>query len=112
MISAVEDIVVLRVKGTLSNLRTFANERRKASRVDPVADAIDFCVGELEETLNATNEETRLLTPAQYAVSIQPPANVQTVRKWIRQGRLEAVKTAKGYVIPREARVLPASVGA
>jgi excisionase family DNA binding protein len=105
MISAPEDMVALRVKSTLSALRTYASLRRKASRVDPVADAIDFCVGEVEETLAKTDEETKLLTPMQYANSIAQPVSVQTVRKWVRQGRLEAVQTAKGYLIPREAVV-------
>ena len=105
MISAVEDTVVIRVKSTLTNLRTYASSRRLASRVDPVADAIDFCISEVEETLAKADEVTVLLSPAGYARAVVPPVSVQTVRKWIRQGRLEAMKTSSGYRIPREAVV-------
>jgi hypothetical protein len=105
VISATEEVVVLRVKGALSNLRTFANDRRRASRVDPVADAIDFCISEVEGTLAQTTDELRLLTPAQYATCVEPPVSPQTVRKWVRSGRLEAVQTGRGYLIPRSAKV-------
>jgi hypothetical protein len=105
MISATEEVLVLRVKDALSNLRTYANGRRRASRVDPVADAIDFCISEVEDTLAQTTEELRLLTPAQYATCVEPQVTPQTVRKWVRDGRLEAVQTARGYLIPRSAKV-------
>lgn len=103
MIASVDGVIVKRVQHTLQSLRQRAVERRKASQVDPVADAIDYCVGELEETLTTASEETRLLTPAQYAAHVQPPVNVQTVRRWIRDGELAAIDGTRGYLIERTA---------
>ena len=102
------DIAIDSVRKKLAELRKKAGERRGVSHIDPIADAIDFCVGEITGVLEVAAEEERYVTPAQYARSHRPALNVQTVRRWIREGRLEAIPRGRSYVIRQDARVAPA----
>lgn len=101
------DVAVEQVRAKLAELRKNAAARRAVSEIDPVADAIEFCVGEIAETLAHAAEATRYLTPAGFARLHEPRVNVQTVRRWIREGRLEATRSGKTYLIRRDAAVAP-----
>ena len=101
------DLAIENVRRKLEELHKKAKDRRGVSNVDPVADAIDFCVGEIASTLETTAEEERYVTPAQFARMQRPRRNVQTVRRWIREGRLEAIPKGRSYVIRQDARVTP-----
>lgn len=76
-----------------------AARRRKLSRLDAIADVLDYCAGELLEVAAAAREAELEDTVEEYARLEQvTPA---TVRKWCRRGKVVARKTAKGYRIPR-----------
>lgn len=75
--------------------------RRQFTAVDPVADTLEYCAGEL-------NERIRLASFAQAEVTVDQFAELHrvlpaTVRRWCRQNRLGARLTPGGYVIPADA---------
>lgn len=82
--------------------RTEAAERRRISALDPIADTLDYCASELQLRVREIEHATEEVTPEQYARA--QGVTVQTVRTWIRTGRLQARETSKGYRIAKDAR--------
>jgi excisionase family DNA binding protein len=82
--------------------RREAESRRRVSRQDPVADALEYCAAELIEHLRVVDGLNAVRTVDQFAADhgITP----QTVRGWIRRGELQATRTAHGWRIPRSAQ--------
>lgn len=74
--------------------------RRDRSAVDPVADAMESCARDLEATIRKLELACDRLTTEQYATL--HGTTPQTVTRWIRNGELDAEKTATGdYLIAR-----------
>ena len=84
--------------------RSEAAARRKATPMDPAADALDYAAGCAEEKTAELLAPTRMLTPAQYAAEQEPPVDESTVRRWCAQGQLENEKDGKSYRIPAGAK--------
>lgn len=107
MTVASRDLLATDVRDLAFEWRMKAAERRKVSKVDQAADALDFCAGELEQRVQAIESEPTRLTVEQYAKLAHVDVTPQTVRSWIRAGRLPAIETAKGYRISPDANALP-----
>jgi hypothetical protein len=88
--------------------RTKATARRAVSKPDPVADALDFCAEQALACIRNVQVTSRQLTVDQYARLAHVDVTPQTVRNWIRGGRLAATDTVKGYRIAAHAKVSPA----
>ena len=73
--------------------------RRHLSAHDPLADVLDYCASELRDRLQEIARDARYLSPEEYARDHR--VTPQTVRGWIRTGQLEAVRTGKGWQVPR-----------
>jgi hypothetical protein len=84
--------------------RQEAEERRRISKSDPVADTLDYCAGELAVRLREAERADESLTVEQFARLADVDVTPQTVRAWIRRGELPATLTPKGWKIPRAAR--------
>jgi hypothetical protein len=95
-----DDVVVSKVKATSKTWRDEALRRRGISKSDPVADALDYCAGEITTVLQLVASETQHLTVDQFARKAGVTA--QTVRTWIRDGRTPATLGARGYEISRD----------
>lgn len=97
------------LKGLVDEWRKEIKIRRRRSQHDPVAEALDACAAEVQETVKVYDAADATLTVDQYAKDhgVTP----QTVRNWIRRKELEARKTPNGWAIPRGAeRRLPSTV--
>lgn len=86
-----------------------AAKRRAISAVDPVADTLEYCAGELAERIRDAELANEGLTVEQYARLPHVSVTAQTVRNWIRRGQLAAVETPNGYRIARSAKRLKAA---
>lgn len=91
------DLVLSAMEQQAKSWRDEATRRRAISRADAIADTLDYCAGELTARLQDVRAVTEELTVEQFAhlESVTP----QTVRTWIRDGRLAARPTARGYRI-------------
>lgn len=91
------------VKSVARGWRQEAEKRRQIARTDPVAEALEWCAGELDTRVGMLERDlaTETVSVAEYAVIAG--VTVQSVRAWIRNGELTARRTAHGYEIPREA---------
>ena len=89
--------VVSAVAGVARSWSQEAEERRRISKIDPIADTLDYCAGELAARLKAVEETTKFLTVAQFAA--RESVTEQTVRNWIRAARITAIVTPNGYKI-------------
>jgi excisionase family DNA binding protein len=88
--------------------RSEAERRRKVAKADPVAEALDFCAGELESHCTLLRAEYATVSVEQYANANN--ASVQTIRNWIHDGTLPAERTARGYrIAPNAVRMKQAS---
>lgn len=81
-------------------LRQVAAGRRHIVAADPAADALDFAAAKAEEKVRALLEPTTMLTPEEWAAEQDPPVAAGTARRWCRDGELEHIETARGYLIP------------
>lgn len=80
-----------------------AENIRKISGVDPVAETLSYCASEMDELLRQIDAGVSLLTVHDYARAHH--VTPQTIRTWIRSGELEAVRNASGlWRIRRDAR--------
>lgn len=95
------DAVVDAVERAARSWRHEAEERRRISKSDPVADTLDYCAGELAARVRAAAAEAQLETVEQRAK--REGVTPQTVREWIRTNQLAAQHGPKGYRIPRDA---------
>lgn len=73
--------------------------RKGVSPSDPVADGIAYATSELKTRLATLMSPGRELTPAEWGADQIPPIAEQTVRNYIRDGRLDARRTHRGFLI-------------
>jgi hypothetical protein len=97
------DLVVTAAKALARGWVDEAKNRRRISRFDPAAEALEYCAGELEARIKAVEHDNRL-TVEQYAKLPHVDVTPQTVRMWIRTGQLQAQDSPKGYKIPADAK--------
>lgn len=99
------DAIVETVKSAAESWGDEVSQRRRISRVDPVADAIEFCAQDLRERLARAQKASERLTPEQYAALPHVSVTPQAVRGWCRRGELVGtVMTERGWMIPRDAK--------
>jgi excisionase family DNA binding protein len=91
------DVVLSVVAGVARTWRQEAEERRRISKTDPIADTLEYCAGEISARLKSIEETEQFLTVAEFAN--RESVTDQTVRNWIRAGRIAATETPKGYKI-------------
>jgi len=94
--------IVAVMKSTATGWKREAEKRRGISPVDPVADTLEYCAGELAARLRAAaaNDEYETVEERAKRERVTP----QTVRIWIRTSQLAAEEGAKGYRIRRDAQ--------
>src|SRR5438270_9439783 len=79
-----------------------AQERRRISKLDSVADTLEHCASDLLERIREVRTAEERLTTEAYAK--KHGVTPQTVRTWIRTNQLPAMLGAKGYEIAANAR--------
>jgi hypothetical protein len=94
----IQGYVVSAVERTAKTWKEEADKRRRVSAVDPVADTLDYCAGELVARLQTLAVETAYESVDERAR--RERVTPQTVRNWIRAGQLAATDGPKGYLIP------------
>lgn len=82
--------------------RADAAARAKVWPEDPAARALAFCAGELDAVLGQLRRDTVTISVSEFAKA--HGCREQTVRGWIRAGKLDAVKGPQGWEIPASAR--------
>jgi hypothetical protein len=89
----------------LSRLEGYAVARREQAPHDPVAQGIEFAVRELRPRLDALNDPTVLLSPEEYARSLDERPAPQTVRKWCEKQQLPGARRSPSgrWLIPANA---------
>ena len=97
------DLVVRKVEATSRTWREEAEKRRKISKLDPVAEVLDYCAGEISAVLRDARSEIEYITVDELAA--RERVTPQTVRTWIRREIIPAQWGPKGYQIPKDARV-------
>lgn len=95
------DVIVRKVEATSRTWREEAERRRRISKLDPVAETLEYCAGELATVLKMTTTEHDYFTVEQFAA--KEKVTPQTVRAWIRTDQLAAKWGAHGYQIPKDA---------
>lgn len=100
--SLVESILA-NIKGVATGWDQEVERRRKITEMDPVADTLEYTASELKAEVDRLEADFKHLTPEQYAASKGGDVTAQTVRNWIKNGELEAVKGARGWLIPASA---------
>jgi hypothetical protein len=75
-------------------LQALAAGRREVSRSDPAADALEYAADRMADLHRAIESQTAYLSPDDYAALHGVQA--ATVRKWIRTGQLQAMRTQRG----------------
>ncbi len=95
------DWVLSSLRGELNDWRSNAEDRRRFTPNDPVADAIDALAARLEEVTKTIERDSEIVTAEVYAAlhGVTP----QTVRGWCRTGELSHVRSGKKYSILRNA---------
>ena len=99
-----KDDIVSAVEAVTRTWESEASKRRHISKTDPVADALEYCAGEIVSRVKAVQLSAPGLTVEQYAKLPHVRVTPQTVRSWIRNRQLLAVETPKGYRISPDAR--------
>lgn len=77
--------------------RQEAEQRRRLSKHDPAADALEYVAADLTQRARILSDPTALLTVEEYAG--EQGVSAQTVRNWIRTGQLEARAEGRGWRI-------------
>lgn len=91
------DVAASAAAGVARTWKQEAEKRRSISKTDPVADTLEYCAGELAARLKAVEETAQFLTVAEFAQ--RESVTEQTVRNWIKNKRIVAIDTPKGYKI-------------
>ncbi len=99
------DTAIAEARSAASMWKAEADKRRIVSPHDPVADAFEYCAGDLLERMRPIDAPDAVQTVEQYAADHGVTA--QAVRKWVATHRLDAIKTPHGYRILRSALVRP-----
>lgn len=94
--------IVSVMKSTARSWKSEAEKRRGISAVDPVADTLEYCAGELAARLRDASALDQYETVEERAK--RERVTPQTVRNWIRTNQLAAEDSAKGYRIRRDAQ--------
>jgi excisionase family DNA binding protein len=105
--SALLDRVLDDVEKKAAQWERMVAEQRAVTTVNPPADAVEYCAKDLRVLVQRIRENTEELTPEQYAR--QQGVSAETVRAWIRRGRLAFRTAGRGYLIPRDAKPAPAA---
>ena len=100
--STVLDTAFAAFKGTAADWEAEAERRRKLTKVDPVADVLEYCASELRDQVKEIETDTHWLTVDQYA-ALHGKAP-QTVRGWIGNKLIQWAASPDGPKIPRGAR--------
>lgn len=102
------DIIESTVRSAVKDYKDEASRRREISKVDPVADAIDYIAGDLVQRIeNARIADGEWLTAKEYGAQPDVHRTEQTIRAWIRAGQLPAKMTPNGYLVRKgEQRVI------
>lgn len=95
------DTVAAAMRRVAAEWQAECAHRRRVSKVDAVADALDWCARELLDRLREVDGPGTVRTVEQY--SSDHGVTDQTVRRWIRRGELDAVRTPHGWRIARAA---------
>lgn len=95
------DAILARFDRLAADWSKEVERRRRVTKADPVADTLDYVAGELTVELAQLREDCRTLTPEQYGAL--KGVSAQSVRNWIRDGELEALRGARGWLIPAAA---------
>lgn len=94
-----ENVAIATARTVARDWQLEAQKRRAISKVDQVADTLEYCASELGARLATIEHESEWMTVRDYAR--QEGVTSQTVRTWIRTGELAATAGAKGYRIRR-----------
>lgn len=86
------------IERAASSYRQEAEQRRKLSKHDPAADALEYVAADLLERARVLADPTQLRTVEEYAA--EHGVSAQTVRNWIHAGTLEARPEGRGWRIP------------
>jgi hypothetical protein len=86
-----------------SKLEAEVQHRREIAEHDNVAAGIEWAAKRLRRAIEALDNDHQLLTPAQWGAMQPKRIPEQTVRRWIRNGELEAVDGARGKLVPKAA---------
>ena len=95
-------LVVMAAEGAAKSWSKEAEDRRKISKTDPIADTLDYCASELAARIRAVQSVDEFESVEERAK--RDHVTPQTVRIWIRTGQLSAEDGPKGYRIPRDAK--------
>lgn len=87
-----------------------AERRSRVSKLDPIADTLTYCANRITAELKALETVEQRLTVDEYAK--RERVTPQTVRNWIRNNRLPAIETTKGYLISPDSRAVRAPIPA
>lgn len=90
------------IERAADSYRKDAVSRRRLSKHDPVADALEYVAADLEERASRLADPTALRTVEEYAAEHDKAP--QTIRNWIHAGELEHVSDARGFMIPAGAQ--------
>jgi len=98
------DVLFGTIRAVAHGWRDEAVRRRRITQTDPVADTLEHCASEVEDQVQDLEAGAHFVTVEDYAeLTGKTP---QTVRSWIRRGRLQAVSTKHGLRIRRDAEPL------
>jgi MerR family regulatory protein len=91
------DTAIAAVRAVVNGWKEEAERRRRISKVDPAADVLEYCAGELTTQLDQATSAKAYDTVEEFArdVGVTP----QTVRTWCRRKLIAAVPTPNGYRI-------------
>lgn len=93
----------IELERAISSYRAEAAQRRKLSKHDPAADALEYAANDLELRIRVLTDPTAERTPEEYAA--EKGVSAQTVRNWINAGRLPARKVGRSFRIASSAEV-------
>lgn len=91
------DLALATARSVAASWQEEVERRRRISKHDPVAEALESCAAELIDRLREVDAPGAMRTVEQYAQA--KGVTPQCVRRWIGRGMLEATKTPHGYRI-------------
>ena len=96
------DAVLSAIERAARSWTAEAENRRRISKIDQVADTLEHCASELLVRVREVAAAEETLTAEAYAK--REGVTVQTVRTWIRTNQLQATNGPKGYRIAAGAK--------
>jgi hypothetical protein len=93
------DTAIATVRAVVSSWKDEAERRRRISKVDPTADTLEYCAGELATQLDQATTTKEYETVDEFARRVDVDVTPQTVRTWCKRGLIKSVWTPKGYRI-------------